>query len=146
TMPDGSTVTDTTAPFATTFDTTRVPDGAGKVFTAVATDDKGATATSSVTVSVANNPGGQCINVVFTSTDVPKSIPDNNATGVISALPVTGNGVVQSLSLSLNITHTFRGDLVVTLISPGGTQFLVSNRAGGSDDNIIITNQAVTAF
>ncbi|HSS01549.1 MAG TPA: proprotein convertase P-domain-containing protein [Kofleriaceae bacterium] len=146
TMPDGSTVTDTTAPFATTFDTTKVPDGAGKVFKAVATDDRGATATSSVTVTVANNTGGQCINGAFTSTDVPKAIPDNNATGVTSVLPVTGNGTVASLSLSLNISHTFRGDLVVTLISPGGTQFVVSNRAGGSADNIVITNQAITAF
>src|SRR4029078_8814691 len=71
---------------------------------------------------------------------------DNNATGVTSALPVTGNGVVQSLSLSLNLTHTFRGDLVVTLISPGGTQFIVSNRAGAPANNIVINTQAITTF
>jgi subtilisin-like proprotein convertase family protein len=77
---------------------------------------------------------------------VPKSIPDNNATGVTSNLPVSGNGNVASLALSLNITHTFRGDLVVTLIAPSGTQFIVSNRAGGSADNLIIANQAITVF
>ena len=81
-----------------------------------------------------------------TPTGLPLSIPDNNATGITSNLAVTGNGTVGSLSLSLNITHTFRGDLVVTLIAPSGTQFIVSNRAGGSADNIIITNQAITAF
>lgn len=145
-LPDGTTVTDTTAPFSTPFDTTKVADGAGRVFTATATDDKGATATTSVMVTVANGGGGACINGSFTSIDVPKSIPDNNATGVTSNLSVTGNGTVQSLSLSLNITHTFRGDLVVTLISPGGTQFIVSNRAGGGADNLVITNQAITAF
>jgi subtilisin-like proprotein convertase family protein len=144
-LPDGTSVTDTAAPFSTTFDTTRTTDGAGKTFTATATDDKGATTTSSVMVTVANG-GGQCINGNFTSTDVPKSIPDNNTAGVTSNLAVTGNGVVQSLSLSLNITHTFRGDLVVTVISPGGTSFIVSNRAGGSADNLVITNQAITAF
>jgi subtilisin-like proprotein convertase family protein len=53
---------------------------------------------------------------------------------------------VASLALSLNITHTFSGDLVVTLISPGGTQFIASNRAGGATDNIVLTNLAVTAF
>src|SRR6185503_10273593 len=144
-LPDGTSVTDTASPFATTWNSATVPDGAGRVITATATDDRGATASNSVTVTVANGGGG-CINGNFASTDVPKSIPDNNATGVTSTLAVTGNGVVQTLSLSLNITHTFRGDLLVTLIAPGGTQFIVSNRAGGSADNIIINNQVVTAF
>jgi subtilisin-like proprotein convertase family protein len=53
---------------------------------------------------------------------------------------------VSTLSLSLNITHSFRGDLVVTLISPGGTQLIVSNRAGAGADNLVITNQAIAAF
>ncbi|HEX7836987.1 MAG TPA: proprotein convertase P-domain-containing protein [Kofleriaceae bacterium] len=103
-----------------------------------------ATHTASAQVTVVNGAG--CINGTFTSTNVPLSIPDNNATGITSNNVVTGNGTVGSLSLSLNITHTFRGDLVVTLIAPDGTQFIVSNRAGGSADNIIITNQAITAF
>jgi Zn-dependent metalloprotease/subtilisin-like proprotein convertase family protein len=91
-------------------------------------------------------PPPGCINSTFTSTDVPKAIPDNNATGITSVLPVTGNGTVGSLSLSLNITHTFRGDLVVTLVAPDGTSFIVSNRAGGSADNIVISNMAITTF
>ncbi|HEX3478897.1 MAG TPA: M4 family metallopeptidase [Kofleriaceae bacterium] len=90
--------------------------------------------------------GGGCVNGTFTSTNVGQTIPDNNATGITSNNVVTGTGNVGSLSLSLNITHTFRGDLVVTLIAPDNTQFVVSNRAGGSADNIIITNQAITNF
>jgi Zn-dependent metalloprotease len=87
-----------------------------------------------------------CIDGTFTATDVPRAIPDNNATGITSVLPVTGNGAVGSLSLSLHITHRFRGDLVVTLIAPDGTSFLLRNRQGGSADNIIINNLAVTRF
>jgi zinc metalloprotease ZmpA len=87
-----------------------------------------------------------CINGTFNSTDVPRAIPDNNATGITSVLPVTGNGAVGSLSLSLNITHRFRGNLVVTLIAPDGTSFIVRNRQGGSADNIIINNMAITTF
>lgn len=144
-LPDGTSVTDTASPFSTTFDTTKVPNGSA-VFRATATDNQGATATTSVTVTV-NNAGGGCItNQTFTSTDVPKSIPDNNATGVTSNLAVNGNGNVASLALSLNITHTFIGDLVVTLISPSGTQFVVWNRQGGSTHNLVITNQSITAF
>jgi len=144
-LPDGTSVTDTTSPFSTTFDTTRVIDGGGHVFRATATDNQGATATATVTVTVANGGGG-CLNNTFNATDVPRAIPDNNATGITSSIPVTGNGTVASLTLSLNITHPFRGDLVVTLTSPGGTSFIVSNRAGGSADNIIINNQLIAAF
>jgi Zn-dependent metalloprotease len=87
-----------------------------------------------------------CINGAFNAADVPKAIPDNNATGITSVLPVSGNGAVGSLSLSLNITHRFRGNLVVTLIAPDGTSFIVSNRQGGSADNIVINNMAIPAF
>ena len=101
-------------------------------------------------VSVPAQPGdpicGPCVNGTSSSTDVPKAIPDNNLTGITSVLPVTGDGPIASLSLSLNITHTFRGDLVVTLIAPDGTSFVVSNRQGGAADNIIINNQLITAF
>jgi subtilisin-like proprotein convertase family protein len=145
-LPDGTSVTDTTAPFATTFDTTKVIDGGGHVFSATATDDDGATATQSVTVTV-DNGNNDCINETFTSKDVPKSIPDNNATGITSVNPVTGNGKVASLRLSLNITHTFRGDLRVTLISPGGTSLIVKNTSGtDAADNVILSNVLLTAF
>jgi zinc metalloprotease ZmpA len=90
--------------------------------------------------------GPGCINGTFNSTDVPRAIPDNNATGITSVLPVTGNGAVGTLSLSLNITHRFRGDLVVTLLAPDGTSFIVRNRQGGSADNIVINNMPITTF
>jgi hypothetical protein len=52
-LPDGTSVTDTTAPFSIKFDTRRVPNGSA-VFRATATDDGGATGTTSVTVTVRN--------------------------------------------------------------------------------------------
>jgi subtilisin-like proprotein convertase family protein len=144
-LPNATSVTDTTAPFSTSFDTRLVSDGS-QAFCATATDNLGAaSARVCVTVTV-NNGIVNCINGTFTSTNVPLAIPDNNATGITSVNSVVGSGTVASLSLSLNITHTFRGDLVVTLVSPGGTSFIVSNRAGGSADNIIIANQAITNF
>jgi subtilisin-like proprotein convertase family protein len=140
-LPDGTSVTDTTSPFSTTFDSTKVVNGSGYVIKATATDNLGATGVSTVTFTVIN-----CLNNTFTATGVPTAIPDNDPIGITSSIPVTGNGTVASLSLSLNITHPFRGDLSVTLISPAGTQFNVSNRLGGSDDNVIFTNLAVPTF
>jgi len=145
TLPDGTTVTDTTAPFSTTFDTTKVADGS-RVFTAVATDNQGATATTSVTVTVANN-NNQCLDNTFTATDVPKAIPDNNATGITSTVPVVGHGTVAAFTLSLNITHTFRGDLLVTLTSPAGLTATVFNGvANDATDNLILVNASSTVF
>jgi bacterial leucyl aminopeptidase len=144
-LPNGTSVTDTTAPFSTTFNTALVSNGA-YAFRATATDNSGASsATASVTATVQNGTG-TCINGTFNATGLPIAIPDNNATGITSNLAVTGNGAVATLALSLNISHTYRGDLVVSLVSPAGTSFSVSNRVGGSADNLILTDSAITAF
>jgi hypothetical protein len=60
TLPDNTTVTLTAPPFTTTFDTTRVANGAGQTITALATDNLGATASTSVMFTIANGGGG-CI-------------------------------------------------------------------------------------
>jgi bacterial leucyl aminopeptidase len=144
-LPNGTSVTDTTAPYSTTFNTTAVANGAYP-FKAMATDNTGAaSALASVTATVQNG-AGTCINGTFNATGLPLSIPDNNVTGITSNLPVVGNGTVATLALSLNLTHTYRGDLVVTLLSPAGAQVIVSNRAGGAADNLVLTNSAITAL
>ncbi|HEX7844053.1 MAG TPA: M36 family metallopeptidase [Kofleriaceae bacterium] len=82
----------------------------------------------------------------FTSTDVPKSIPDNNATGVRSNISVTPTGLdIQRVTVDTNITHTFRGDLVIQVIAPNGQTATLSNRAGGSADNFVATGLDITS-
>jgi hypothetical protein len=63
------------------------------------------------------------------------AIPDNNALGVTSTITVADAGVVGSAKLTVDITHTFRGDLKVTL-SHAGVSPVVFNRTGGSADNL----------
>lgn len=49
-------------------------------------------------------------------------------------VPVSGKVLNTSLvTLSLDITHTFQGDLSVTLTSPQGTSAVVLNRVGTAD-------------
>lgn len=80
------------------------------------------------------------------ATDVPKSIPDNNATGATSNLAVTGlTGTLQDVNITVTITHPYKGDLRVTLIHPDGTQVILHNRTGGSADNINTTYDTLTA-
>lgn len=65
----------------------------------------------------------------FSSTNVPVTIPTTAAT-VNSTLTVlaTENQLISSLTVDINITHTWINDLIVTLISPSGTQVRLLNR------------------
>lgn len=67
------------------------------------------------------------------------AIPDNVAAGVTSTLNVVGSGgtVTSNFNVNVDITHTWIGDLRVTLKSPAGTSVILHNRTGSSADNII---------
>src|SRR5262245_41755330 len=90
--------------------------------------------------------GGGNVTRNFTSTDVPKSIPDNSATGVSSAINVPA-GVPDTLKVTVdvNITHPRRGDLGIQVISPTGQTATLSNRAGGQADNFVVTGLDISA-
>jgi len=64
------------------------------------------------------------------------AIPDNNTTGVLSTINVTATGSIADLRVRVNITHTYKGDLEVSLIGPDNTTVLLHNRTGGSTDNV----------
>ncbi|MBC7975714.1 MAG: M36 family metallopeptidase [Myxococcales bacterium] len=98
--------------------------------------------TAAIVLSTAVPPecgGGGGGNVVrdFVSTDVPKNIPDNNATGVNSVVSVPAGLDNLKVTVDTNITHTFRGDLIIQVVAPNGQTATLSNRAGGSADNFI---------
>ena len=103
------------------------------IFTAFASRQMGSGAssathnsTSSIVLSTAVPPecgggGGGGTTRNFTSTDVPKNIPDNNGTGVRSVLTAAPAGLdIQRVTIDANITHTFRGDLIIQVIAPNG--------------------------
>ncbi|NEA30678.1 M36 family metallopeptidase [Streptomyces sp. SID13031] len=59
------------------------------------------------------------------------AIPDADAEGVVSTVSLPDAGPVQSLTVDVAITHSFRGDLVVTLVAPDGRSAVLHDRAGG---------------
>ncbi len=82
----------------------------------------------------------------FTAANVPLNIPDNNATGVNALINVpAGETDTLKVTVDVNITHTFRGDLVIQVISPSGQTATLSNRAGGSADNFVTTGLDISA-
>jgi subtilisin-like proprotein convertase family protein len=73
------------------------------------------------------------------------AIPDNNSTGVTSIINVPDTGSIMNVLASVNITHTYKGDLEVALTSPANTTVMLHNNTGGSADNIITTYDTPTA-
>ncbi|CAH9049916.1 hypothetical protein PSECIP111854_00410 [Pseudoalteromonas sp. CIP111854] len=78
----------------------------------------------------------QGLNEFNYSNDTSVDIPDNDPTAVTSVISVNDDVVVFDSSTFLDITHTYIGDLVVTLTSPAGTTATLHNKAGGSADDI----------
>ena len=113
-------------------------------YTLTATGD-GGNATASVTVTVNQDNNGTVDTRTFTANDVPKDIPDNDSNGVISTLQITDGTDIQSLSVHVDITHTYVGDLTLYLIGPDGTTVTLRQNSGGSADDIH-ESYNVTAF
>ena len=65
-------------------------------------------------------PEGTCAESETFSSEPNISIPDNNDEGVTDAIEVSLGGVVTSLELSVDIEHSWSGDLDVILQSPTG--------------------------
>ncbi|MDX2299376.1 MAG: proprotein convertase P-domain-containing protein, partial [Xanthomonadaceae bacterium] len=67
------------------------------------------------------------------------TISDN--TTVNSPITVSGRSgnAGTSVPVSVNIVHTYIGDLKVDLVAPDGTLYNIHNRTGTSTDNIVKT-------
>ncbi|ABV36222.1 peptidase S8 and S53, subtilisin, kexin, sedolisin [Shewanella sediminis HAW-EB3] len=69
------------------------------------------------------------------------SIPDNKAAGISSPISVSRSGDAGTVSVTVNITHTYIGDLQVELHTPSGEVAILHDNTGSSTDNI---NQTYT--
>ena len=59
--------------------------------------------------------------------------------GLTRTLTCASEGDVGQVEVRVEITHTYVGDLSVSLVSPAGTTVVLHDRAGGSEDNLIKT-------
>ncbi len=64
------------------------------------------------------------------------AIPDDVPQGVVSHIEITGAGPVRTIEVEVDITHTYRGDLKVSLISPEGHVARLHNMEGWSRDDL----------
>src|SRR5207253_5966194 len=107
----------------------------------------GPTFTPTSTITPTNTPVCQ---VQMFSTDVPKAIPDVST--VTSYLIFSGVDTISKVNLTgLNITHTYIGDLIVTLTSPAGTTVTLINQVCNTArfqnfNNITLDDNAAAAI
>lgn len=69
----------------------------------------------------------------------PVELPDNDANGIESTIEVTDDVTVFGVTANVDISHTWIGDLIVSLMSPDGTEVVMHNRSGGSADDLVET-------
>lgn len=91
------------------------------------------------------NPGDQFSGSVtlgtsgttFHASGLPLNLPDVRSTTV--TMSIGSSMVIQNLAVRLNVSHTWVGDLLITLRGPSGQTVTLINRRGGSGQNLTDT-------
>ena len=65
------------------------------------------------------------------------TIPDNDPAGISDTMVIEAEGGIQDLSCSLELRHSYIGDLRVLLVSPGAETVVLHDRQGGGSDDLI---------
>ncbi|RUA10740.1 MAG: hypothetical protein DSY82_04460, partial [Flavobacteriia bacterium] len=78
--------------------------------------------------------------LTFNSSDTPVQIPDNDNNGVTSVIHIQDDFLVESLKVSVNISHPWVSDLLLKLISPSGKEIeLLGGACFGAHADIDVT-------
>ena len=72
-------------------------------------------------------------------------IPDAPSGGIVRSLAATSAATIGSVEVSVDISHTWIGDLRVSVRSPSGTEAILHDGTGGSADNVVKTYTAANA-
>lgn len=107
------------------------------------TDSGGKQSSDSMKILVIE-PEENVVSYRVDSTDTPISIPDNRPAGISSDVLLGRGKAIVEVNVSVNITHPFIGDLVVSIQSPMGTRVKLHNRSGSVSDNLITTYDTLT--
>ena len=75
------------------------------------------------------------INVTSNTRSVNTAIPDNSAQGVTDTVTINDGLQVEHVEVYVDIDHVYRGDLIITLTSPSGTQSTLAQKQSDSNNN-----------
>ena len=141
-----------------TLSATGLPAGATAAFSPASITSDGGSATLTITTTATTPSGSYPVTIVGTGPDATRTttftltvnglpgctgtnttdvaIPDNAT--VDSTIVISGCSRAPSTAstVEVHIVHTWVGDLVLTLVAPDGSTYLLRSRTGGSADNI----------
>ena len=141
-----TTITDTTAPAVSSIErsnpSTATTDSQTLVYRITFSEDVSGVDKSDFALSSSSTggTGGGGASEQFTQTRLP-ALAITQANTISDTITVSDSGTATSVSVAVDITHTYIGDLKIDLIAPGGTTKTVHNRSGGGTDDI---NQTYT--
>jgi extracellular elastinolytic metalloproteinase len=73
------------------------------------------------------------------------AIPDNTPAGISSSIAIAQSGTIRGIKVSVDITHSWIGDLRVELAAPSGQSAILHDQSGRDEDNIIRSYDSVTS-
>lgn len=79
---------------------------------------------------------GAGITKTYAYDNINLAIPDADDTGVERTFTIPSTGALVDLEVAVKLTHTYVGDLYLTLTSPAGTEVTLHDRSGGSADDL----------
>ncbi len=82
--------------------------------------------------------------IVSKQVTVALAIPDNDPIGLSSSIAIAPSGTLQGISIEVDISHTWVGDLQLMLMSPSGQKVLLHDRQGNSGDDLLSTYSLVS--
>jgi subtilisin-like proprotein convertase family protein len=83
-------------------------------------------AAAAVALASSWTPVGPEVTATSGEIRVNRSIPDNSLDGVFSAVTLPNLIKIEKVEVVFDATHTYRGDLNVTLVSPDGTESILA--------------------
>ncbi len=75
--------------------------------------------------------------------DTVTAIPDNTSSGIDSTMTVARSGNAGAISVTVDITHSYRGDVAIRLTAPDGTSKTLKNKSGSDGANNVQTTYDV---
>ena len=99
---------------------------------------------ATMTFDVGPEPVDPAAGVVYGEDFPDLFIPDNKPEGVQSQINLTGQGVIKSIKVSVQIIHSYQGDIRLDLNSPQGTVILLHKANRQSDNDLVETYDSVS--
>ncbi len=81
----------------------------------------------------------QASSIIEKNVSAKTAIPDGDLNGIVSTIQINEKGVINSIEgITINISHPYRGDLFVSLVSPDSTVIPLHEGVGGGEDDLVM--------